>query len=446
MQFILNAILVFCMSYLSTYGYRIVYELISFAELFLRGFNGKQVQLEGNINFTKYCVTCQMSNEFKSILYKLHTSISTLPDIKYVESIDYVSSNTTESNRKMFNIPIQFNCIKCGKVRIHVAKSKFSENNDHFGRFDIVNVKITIAADTYDIINEFVSKCAQEYEVFVSDKKIPQSCFVFSGIDDNDSKPLYTMIPFESNKTVDNIFFQGKDDIVNRIRFFESNSGIEHYKKIGAPRTFGMLFSGASGTGKTSMIKAIANLTKRHLVIIRMDLILRKYRDKCVDILRTIMMSPEIGDCKVPQSQRLYVFEEADTWQHLLNRTTSSSDPIKSSVGSTKTDIVQSLLSLASPEKEDFSVLGGILELLDGVVEMPGRMCVMTSNHPDRLDPALVRRFNDVNKTFGPLDRDSIQSMYKQWFDKDSEFRIDTSSEWTQATLYQEFCSHISRS
>lgn len=35
--------------------------------------------------------------------------------------------------------------------------------------------------------------------------------------------------------------------------------------------------------------------------------------------------------------------------------------------------------------------LAGILNVLDGVVDCPGRILIMTSNHPEKLDPALVR-------------------------------------------------------
>lgn len=35
--------------------------------------------------------------------------------------------------------------------------------------------------------------------------------------------------------------------------------------------------------------------------------------------------------------------------------------------------------------------LGTILNLMDGILETPGRIIVMTSNHPEKLDPALIR-------------------------------------------------------
>ena len=42
-------------------------------------------------------------------------------------------------------------------------------------------------------------------------------------------------------------------------------------------------------------------------------------------------------------------------------------------------------------EKEDALDLAGLLNVLDGVVDSPGRVVVMTTNHPEKLDPALIR-------------------------------------------------------
>ena len=41
--------------------------------------------------------------------------------------------------------------------------------------------------------------------------------------------------------------------------------------------------------------------------------------------------------------------------------------------------------------KKDELNLSGLLNVLDGVVDTPGRMLVMTTNHPEMLDPALIR-------------------------------------------------------
>ena len=41
--------------------------------------------------------------------------------------------------------------------------------------------------------------------------------------------------------------------------------------------------------------------------------------------------------------------------------------------------------------KRDELNLSGLLNVLDGVVDTPGRMLIMTSNHPEMLDPSLIR-------------------------------------------------------
>ena len=40
---------------------------------------------------------------------------------------------------------------------------------------------------------------------------------------------------------------------------------------------------------------------------------------------------------------------------------------------------------------EDKMSLSGLLNVLDGVVDSPGRIIIMTTNHPEHLDPALIR-------------------------------------------------------
>ena len=42
-------------------------------------------------------------------------------------------------------------------------------------------------------------------------------------------------------------------------------------------------------------------------------------------------------------------------------------------------------------EGKDALNLAGLLNVLDGVVDTPGRILIMTTNHPEVLDPALIR-------------------------------------------------------
>ena len=46
---------------------------------------------------------------------------------------------------------------------------------------------------------------------------------------------------------------------------------------------------------------------------------------------------------------------------------------------------------LKALESPDRLTLAGVLNALDGIVDAPGRVIIMTTNHPEKLDPALIR-------------------------------------------------------
>ena len=88
--------------------------------------------------------------------------------------------------------------------------------------------------------------------------------------------------------------------------------------------------------------------------------------------------------------------------------------------------------------------LGSLLELLDGLVEMPGRLLVMTTNRPEMLDPALRRPGRiDIDHRFGSLRREDVASLYRLWFGRPLPERVlggaVSDRAFTQAQLAQLF-------
>lgn len=69
---------------------------------------------------------------------------------------------------------------------------------------------------------------------------------------------------------------------------------------------------------------------------------------------------------------------------------------------------------LASSDKLSLS---GLLNVLDGVVDSPGRILVMTSNHPEKLDPALIRPGRiDKKLKLGYMQTLDVQQMLSHYF------------------------------
>merc|ERR1712224_168791 len=71
----------------------------------------------------------------------------------------------------------------------------------------------------------------------------------------------------------------------------------------------------------------------------------------------------------------------------------------------------------ASKMRKDALNLTGILNVLDGVVDTPGRILIMTTNHPETLDPALIRP-GRIDKTIllGYMDANDVVSMLEHYY------------------------------
>eukprot|EP00555_Chaetoceros_dichaeta_P007442 CAMPEP_0198276070 /NCGR_PEP_ID=MMETSP1447-20131203/65112_1 /TAXON_ID=420782 /ORGANISM="Chaetoceros dichaeta, Strain CCMP1751" /LENGTH=665 /DNA_ID=CAMNT_0043970989 /DNA_START=269 /DNA_END=2266 /DNA_ORIENTATION=+ len=73
--------------------------------------------------------------------------------------------------------------------------------------------------------------------------------------------------------------------------------------------------------------------------------------------------------------------------------------------------------SSAYNRKRDHLNLSGILNVLDGVVDTPGRMLIITTNHPEMLDPALIRPGRiDKKLMLGYMVAEDVVSMVEHYF------------------------------
>jgi len=85
--------------------------------------------------------------------------------------------------------------------------------------------------------------------------------------------------------------------------------------------------------------------------------------------------------------------------------------------GKTMMGVGPSNVTSAWKAKRDELNLTGLLNVLDGVVDTPGRMLVMTTNHPEMLDPALIRPGRiDKKLLLGHLRYEDLVGMVEHYF------------------------------
>ena len=212
---------------------------------------------------------------------------------------------------------------------------------------------------------------------------------------------IFTMKKFQTNRKFSNLFGPEISVVKKRVEFFIKNKN--WYDEKGIPYTLGLLLSGQAGAGKTSSVKCLANETGRHIVNINLNNDITKtqldnlFFNEVISVLNPSTSQTE--KYSIPLDQRIYVLEDIDCQSDLvMDRTLKNSVEKKeqpeeiSALQSVKTnpnkpDTYGNQTAIGS-EKLDLSFL---LNILDGVLEIPGRIVIMTSNYIEQLDRALIR-------------------------------------------------------
>jgi hypothetical protein len=297
----------------------------------------------------------------------------------------------------------------------------------------------------FSTITMFMNIVLQEYTTMVDNKnklqlrickpQFQKSC---RDIDGEDMRyPNY--MDFKTNKTFDNLFFDGKDELIKRLDSFVKR---DKYSILGLPETLGLLFYGEPGTGKTSCIKAIAKYLDKHLIIVPMNQIKTKKR------LEELFFSTKYG---IPTDKRIYVFEEIDCngWENIVKDRKLINNDTEQNHQETIVEQLTGVLTIGSNkdkkdkdgDNDDKLTLGAILEVIDGLIECPGRVIIMTTNHKEHLDSALLRPGRiDMEIQFKRLRHSHIAEIFKTWYGYNinyDDIRKIPDYKYTQAEISQ---------
>ena len=300
------------------------------------------------------------------------------------------------------------------KEEIEISNHIFVRKLSEAVHDDKVNkIFIEVYSYTYDLttLRKYLDDVEEKYKMAISNQ-LGKNIFYFDEIPVNlpiglDKKPDVSKAPsrlvfskyvLHTNKSLKNIYGDAVKVVRKRVDFFINNK--RWYEEKGVPYTLGLLLHGVPGAGKTSCIKSIAKDTNRHILNIRIT------KSTTVTQLNNLFYSPQVmvvqnGENKVfdiPIDKRIIVLEDVDCLSDVVLDRTLKQDDEKSEEKKKKEQenerddpfgrVFPNQLSTLSNETLNLSTL---LNILDGVLEQPGRILIMTSNHPEKLDKALIR-------------------------------------------------------
>jgi hypothetical protein len=238
----------------------------------------------------------------------------------------------------------------------------------------------------------------------------------------------FTMNEFKTSKSFSNVYGDHVNELKERLDLFTNHP--EWYLDRGIPHSLGILLHGIPGAGKTSTIKAIAKDTHRHIFNLSLRPFTTQRQLNNLFYNETVLIQTYDGGkqtLKIPLNKRVYVIEDIDCL----------------------TDVVidRRLKPTQAPQEGDAVTLSFLLNLLDGVLETPGRIVVITSNFPEKLDAALVRPGRiDVKLEFKDASRQFIHDMVCKFYNKEESLSFipaDLADTFTPAEVMESMCIHF---
>jgi hypothetical protein len=258
-------------------------------------------------------------------------------------------------------------------------------NNEHFRQFE-----------------EFMKASVIYFKRFANWQKINKTRIkMFLSTDEG----YFQNLGSRSKRSIDSVFLpkKQKSAILKCIDNFINPATISEYKRLGVNHKLTLLLEGVPGTGKSSLITALASHYNFDIAI--------------------ISFTPKMTDTAFLQILR--------TWERKLEREDNDDDGDGENRRHTIL-VIEDMDCIFKERKSNDEArnnvsFSGILNGLDGITTSEHQIVIMTTNHIEHLDPALIRpgRVDYIMK-FEHATKEQIMDMFMAYTSADGQQQAST--------------------